>query len=118
MDYLHVARNCVGRKTEKECLANGENIKIGKFPFLASGRSHAMGETEGFVKVIADNETDMIKGVHIIGANASELISEAVVAMEFGSSAEDLGRIIHGHPTLSESVHEAALAAYEKPIHF
>ena len=65
-----------------------------------------MGETEGFVKVIADNETDMIKGVHIIGANASELISEAVVAMEFGSSAEDLGRIIHGHPTLSESVHE------------
>ena len=77
-----------------------------------------MGETEGFVKVIADSETDMIKGVHIIGANASELISEAVVAMEFGSSAEDLGRIVHGHPTLSESVHEAALAAYEKPIHF
>ena len=105
-------------KTEKECLANGEKIKIGKFPFLASGRSHAMGETEGFVKVIADSETDMIKGVHIIGANASELISEAVVAMEFGSSAEDLGRIVHGHPTLSESVHEAALAAYEKPIHF
>ena len=105
-------------KTEKECLADGEKIKSGKFPFLASGRSHAMGETEGFVKVIADSETDMIRGVHIIGANASELISEAVVAMEFGSSAEDLGRIIHGHPTLSESVHEAALAAYQKPIHF
>ena len=105
-------------KTEKECLANGEKIKSGKFPFLASGRSHAMGETEGFVKVITDSETDMIRGVHIIGANASELISEAVVAMEFGSSAEDLGRIIHGHPTLSESVHEAALAAYQKPIHF
>ena len=77
-----------------------------------------MGETEGFVKVVTNAETDMIMGVHIIGANASELISEAVVAMEFGSSAEDLARIVHGHPTLSESVHEAALAAYQKPIHY
>ena len=105
-------------KTEQECILEGQKVKSGKFPFIASGRSHAMGETEGFVKVVTNAETDMIMGVHIIGANASELISEAVVAMEFGSSAEDLARIIHGHPTLSESVHEAALAAYQKPIHY
>ena len=77
-----------------------------------------MGETEGFVKVIADSETDMIKGVHIIGANASELISEAVVAMEFGSSAEDLGRIVHGHPTYQNQYTRSCFSAYEKPIHF
>ena len=77
-----------------------------------------MGDNQGFVKVIADANTDSILGVHIIGANASELIAEAVLAMEFGASAEDLARTIHGHPTLSESLHEAALAVDARAIHF
>ena len=77
-----------------------------------------MGDTTGFVKILADAESDRILGMHIIGANASELISEGVVAMEFGASSEDLARICHAHPTLSEVVHEAALACDKRPLHF
>jgi len=105
-------------KTEQEINQAGIPAKSGTFPFRASGRSHARGELEGIVKVIANKKTDRIEGVHICGANASELISEAVTAMEFGASSEDVAKIIHGHPTLSESLHEAAMAVSGKAIHF
>jgi len=105
-------------KNEQQLTQESRTFKSGVFPFLASGRAHAMGDNQGFVKVIADANTDSILGVHIIGANASELIAEAVLAMEFGASAEDLARTIHGHPTLSESLHEAALAVDSRAIHF
>jgi len=105
-------------KNEKELKDANQKIRVGTFPFLASGRAHAMGSTQGFVKVIADQSTDAVLGVHIIGPNASELISEAVLAMEFGASSEDIARTIHGHPTLSEAFHEAALAVESRTIHY
>ena len=105
-------------KTEQQLKAEGVAYKVGKIPFLANGRALGMGEPTGFVKMIADAATDRILGVHIIGANASELISEAVVAMEFAGCSEDLARICHAHPTLSEVVHEAALACDKRPLHF
>jgi len=92
--------------------------RVGKIPFMANGRALGSGDPTGFVKMLADANTDRILGVHIIGANASELISEAVVAMEFGAASEDLARICHAHPTLSEVVHEAALAVDKRPLHF
>ena len=95
-------------KTQKECKDAGIEVKIGKFPFAANGRAKCAGETTGFVKVIADAKTDEMLGVHMLGANASELIGEAVVAMEFKASAEDLARSVHAHPTLSEAIKEAA----------
>ena len=98
----------VGR-TEQDLKADGVPYKVGKFPFVASGRAQAIGDTAGFVKMIAHETTDRILGVHIIGPYASELISEAVVAMEFGATAEDIARIVHAHPSLSEAMHEAAL---------
>jgi dihydrolipoamide dehydrogenase len=107
----------VGR-TEQQLKAEGVAFKTGKIPFAANGRALGMGEPTGFVKMLACADTDRILGVHIIGANASELISEAVVAMEFGAAAEDLARICHAHPTLSEVVHEAALACDKRPLHF
>jgi dihydrolipoamide dehydrogenase len=85
---------------------------------MANGRALGMGDSTGFVKMLADAASDRILGVHIIGANASELISEAVVAMEFAGCSEDLARICHAHPTLSEVVHEAALACDKRPLHF
>ena len=103
--------------TEKEVVAAGGECKTGKFPFAATGRAKAMEETSGFVKVVADARSDQILGVHIIGPHASELITEAVVAMEFHASAEDLARTIHAHPTLSEAVHEAALSVDSRGIH-
>ena len=105
-------------QTEQQLKADGKSYKVGKIPFMANGRALGMGDTTGFVKMLADAETDRILGVHIIGANASELISEAVVAMEFGAASEDLARICHAHPTLSEVVHEAALACDKRPLHF
>ncbi len=98
--------------------AKGIAFRAGKIPFAANGRALGMGEPTGFVKMLACAETDRILGVHIIGANASELISEGVVAMEFGAASEDLARICHAHPTLSEVVHEAALACDKRPLHF
>ncbi|MBL8846524.1 MAG: dihydrolipoyl dehydrogenase [Hyphomicrobium zavarzinii] len=104
-------------KTEEELKAKGVDYTVGKFPFLANGRAKVNRTTDGFVKVLADAATDRILGVHIIGANASELIAEAAVIMEFGGSAEDLARTCHAHPTLSEAVKEAALAVAKRAIH-
>ncbi len=104
-------------KTEAELKAAGIPYKTGSFPFAAVGRAVAMNETAGQVKVIAHAETDRILGVHMVGPGVSELIAEAVVAMEFHGSAEDLARIVHAHPTLSEAVHEAALSVDKRAIH-
>ncbi|MEQ8661267.1 MAG: dihydrolipoyl dehydrogenase, partial [Gammaproteobacteria bacterium] len=104
--------------TEQALAAEGRKVNSGSFPFLASGRARAMGDTDGFVKIIADAATDAVLGVHVIGPNASELIAEAVLAMEFGASAEDIARTCHAHPTLAESMHEAALASDRRAIHF
>ena len=107
----------VGR-TEQQLKADGVAYKAGSFPFLANGRARALGDTSGMVKVIADAKTDEILGVHIVGPMASELISEAVVAMEFRASAEDIARICHAHPTLSEATKEAALAVDKRALNF
>jgi len=103
-------------KTEAQAKEAGIDSKVGVFPFAASGRAKAMESVAGFVKLIADRATDEILGVHIIGPMAGELIAEAVLAMEFRGSAEDLQRTIHAHPTLAEAVHEAALAADKRAI--
>ena len=105
-------------ETEQALQSSGREIRSGSFPFMASGRARAMGDVDGFVKIIADANTDAVLGVHIVGASASELIAEAVLAMEFGASAEDIARTVHGHPTLAESMHEAALATDKRAIHF
>lgn len=105
-------------KTEQQLKAEGVAYKVGKIPFLANGRALGMGEPSGFVKMLADAKTDRILGVHIIGANASELISEGVLSLEFSAASEDLARICHAHPTLSEAVHEAALACDKRALHF
>ena len=104
-------------KSEQELKDAGVEYRTGSFPFIASGRARAMAETRGMVKCLADMQTDRILGVHIIGPNASELIAEAVIAMAFDSSAEDMARTIHAHPTLAEAMHEAALAVDDRPIH-
>ncbi|MFM2121417.1 MAG: dihydrolipoyl dehydrogenase [Pseudomonadota bacterium] len=107
----------VGR-TEQQLKADGVAYKAGQFPFLANGRARALGDTTGFVKFLADAKTDEILGVHIVGPFASELISEAVVAMEFKASAEDIARICHAHPSLSEATKEAALAVDKRTLNF
>jgi dihydrolipoamide dehydrogenase len=105
-------------KTEEQLKEAGVEYRVGKFPFAASGRAKAMDETEGIVKVLSDAKTDRLLGVHIFGPRASEMIAEAVTAMEFVGSAEDIARIVHAHPTLSEALGEAARAAYfGKSIH-
>jgi dihydrolipoamide dehydrogenase len=104
-------------KSEEELKAAGIAYNVGKFPFSANGRAKVNRTTDGFVKILADAETDRILGVHIIGALASEMIAEAAVIMEFGGSAEDLARTCHAHPTLTEAVKEAALAVAKRPIH-
>ncbi len=105
----------VGR-TEQYLKEAGVPYVAGRFPFIASGRARALGETAGFVKMLAHAETDRILGVHAIGPYASELIAEAVVAMEFNASAEDIARIVHAHPTLSEAMHEAALGVHKRTL--
>ncbi len=107
----------VGR-TEQQLKADGVKYKAGSFPFMANGRARALGDTTGFVKFLADAATDEILGVHIVGPLASELISEAVVAMEFKASAEDIARICHAHPSLSEATKEAALAVDKRTLNF
>ena len=102
---------------EHEVKADGRAYKVGKFPFTANGRARTMAETLGFVKFIADATTDEILGCHIVGANASDLLSEVVLAMEYRGSSEDIGITVHSHPTLSEAVKEAALAVLGRPIH-
>ncbi len=96
--------------TEEQVKASGKPYRVGQFPFVANGRAKAMGSTDGFVKIIADEKTDRVLGVHIVGPRASDVLAEAVVAMEFGASSEDIARSFHGHPTLSEVMREAALA--------
>ncbi|MDQ3261296.1 MAG: dihydrolipoyl dehydrogenase [Pseudomonadota bacterium] len=104
-------------QSEQQLKAAGIGYRAGSFPFSANGRAKGLGETSGFVKMIADAGSDRILGVHIIGPFASELISEAVVAMEFGASSEDIALIIHAHPSLSEVFHEAALAVDNRSMH-
>jgi dihydrolipoamide dehydrogenase len=104
-------------KTEAEVKASGKPYKVGTFPFAANGRAQALQQGAGMVKLIADEKYDEILGVHIIGPVAGELLAEAVLAMEFSASAEDLQRTVHAHPTLSEALHEAALAADKRAIH-
>jgi dihydrolipoamide dehydrogenase len=113
--YTHPEIAWVGL-TEEQVKASGRAYKIGQFPFAASGRARAMEATAGFVKLIAAQDDDEILGVHIIGPMAGELIAEAVLAMEYSASSEDLQRTIHAHPTLSEALHEAALAADKRAI--
>jgi dihydrolipoamide dehydrogenase len=104
-------------KGEEDLKAAGIAYKVGKFPFTANARAKVNRTSDGFVKVLADAATDRILGVHIVGANAGELIGEATVIMEFGGSAEDLARTCHAHPTMSEAIKEAALAVDKRPIH-
>jgi dihydrolipoyl dehydrogenase len=106
----------VGR-SEEQLKEAGVAYKTGKFPFSANARARATGQTDGFVKVLADAATDRLLGVHIIGAEAGTMIGEAALAMEFGASSEDLARTCHAHPTLEEAIKEAALAAHGSPIH-
>ncbi|CAJ0807512.1 Dihydrolipoyl dehydrogenase [Ralstonia wenshanensis] len=103
-------------KTEQQLKAEGRETKAGQFPFMANGRALGMGASDGFVKVIADAKTDEILGVHIVAANASDLVAEAVVAMEFKAAAEDIGRICHPHPSMSEVMREAALAVDKRQL--
>ena len=105
-------------KNEKELKDMGVSYKVGQFPMRALGRSRASSDLDGFVKILADSDSDEILGIHMIGARCADLISEAVVAMEYKASAEDIARISHAHPTFSEAMKEAALAATEnRPIH-
>ncbi len=103
--------------TEEQVKASGKDYRVGRFPFTANPRARCMDETEGMVKMIADAQTDRVLGVHILGPRASELIAECVTVMEFAGSAEDIARICHAHPTLSEAVREAALAVGRRAIH-
>ena len=105
-------------QTEQQLKASGRAYKAGTFPFMANGRARALGDTTGLAKVIADAKTDEVLGVHIVGPMASELIAEAVMAMEFKASSEDIGRICHAHPTLSEATKEAALAVEKRALNF
>jgi len=105
-------------ETEQQLKASGRAYKAGTFPFLANGRARALGDTTGMVKILADATTDEILGVHMVGPQVSELISEAVVAMEFKASAEDIARICHAHPSLSEATKEAALAVDKRTLNF
>jgi dihydrolipoamide dehydrogenase len=114
--YTHPEIAAVGL-TEEEARAAGRPVRIGKFPFSANARARAMRETDGFVKIIADAATDRVLGVHMLGPFTGELIAEAAVLMGFGGSSEDLARICHAHPTLSEAVKEAALAVDARAIH-
>jgi dihydrolipoamide dehydrogenase len=115
--YTHPEIAWVGR-TEQQLKADGRAYRAGSFPFLANGRARALGDTTGFVKILADAQSDEILGVHIIGPQASELIAEAVVAMSFRASSEDIARICHAHPSLSEATKEAALAVDKRALNF
>ncbi|KDO24435.1 dihydrolipoyl dehydrogenase [Saprolegnia parasitica CBS 223.65] len=105
-------------KTEEELKAANVAYNVGKFPMMANSRARTVGETDGFVKILAAKDDDKILGIHIIASNAGEMISEGVLGLEYGASAEDIGRTCHAHPTLSEAFKEACNAAYDKPINF
>ncbi|XP_020599695.1 dihydrolipoyl dehydrogenase 1, mitochondrial-like, partial [Phalaenopsis equestris] len=114
--YTHPEVAYVG-KTEEQVKAAGADYRVGKFPFMANSRAKAIDDAEGIVKIIAEKETDKILGVHIMAPNAGELIHEAVLALQYGASSEDIARTCHAHPTMSEAVKEAAMATYDKAIH-
>ncbi len=114
--YTHPEVATVG-KTEEELKSAGVDYRAGKFPFTANGRARAMNATDGFVKFLADAKTDEVLGCHIVGAGAGEMIHEVCVLMEFRGASEDLARICHAHPTMSEAVREAALSVHKRPIH-
>ena len=105
-------------KTEEQLKNDNKPYKVGKFPFLANSRAKVNNETDGFVKILADSQTDKILGVHIIGPHCGDMIAEMALAMEFGASAEDIARTCHAHPTHTEAIKEAALAVDKRPIHF
>ena len=105
-------------KTEEQLKENNIRYKVGKFPFLANSRAKVNNETEGFVKILADSNSDRVLGVHIIGPHSGDMIAEMALAMEFGASAEDIARTCHAHPTHTEAIKEAALAVDKRPIHF
>jgi dihydrolipoamide dehydrogenase len=105
-------------KTEEDLKESGVAYNSGVFPFSANSRARCVGQSDGFVKVLSDKTTDRILGAHIIGPNAGEMIAEAVIALEYGASSEDLARTCHAHPTMSEAFKEACMATYDKPIHF
>ena len=105
-------------KTEEQLKSENQSYKVGKFPFLANSRAKVNNETDGFVKILADNKTDKVLGVHIIGPHCGDMIAEMALAMEFGASAEDIARTCHAHPTHTEAIKEAALAVDKRPIHF
>jgi dihydrolipoamide dehydrogenase len=115
--YTHPEVATVGL-SEDDCKAKGLKYRVGKFPFMANSRARCNDDLDGLVKVIVDTETDRLLGAHIIGGAAGEMIAEAVVGLEYGASAEDIGRTTHAHPTLSEAFKEACLAAYSLPINF
>lgn len=115
--YSHPEVAWVGQ-TEEQLKEAGITYKVGKFPFIANSRAKTNMETEGFVKFLADAETQRVLGVHIVGPNAGEMIAEAGLALEYGASTEDIARTCHAHPTLSEAFKEAALATFDKPINF
>merc|ERR1711924_409344 len=115
--YTHPELATVGRTEEQLKEANIE-YKVGSFPFSANSRARAVGDSEGMVKVLTDAASDKILGVHIIGPNAGEMIAEGVLGMEYGASSEDVARTCHAHPTLSEAMKEACMAASSQPIHF
>ncbi|KAG0008621.1 dihydrolipoamide dehydrogenase precursor [Entomortierella chlamydospora] len=105
-------------KSEDDVKKSGVAYRVGTFPFAANSRARTNADSEGMVKIISDKETDRVLGIHIMGPNAGEMIAEGVLAMEYGASSEDIARTCHAHPTLSEAFKEAAMATYDKPIHF
>jgi len=115
--YTHPEVAWVG-KTEEELKAANIKYRVGKFPLKANSRARTNEDSEGLVKFLSDANTDKILGVHIIGSMAGELIAETVLAIEYGASSEDVARTCHAHPTMSEAIKEAAMAVYDKPIHF
>ena len=115
--YTHPEVASVG-KTEEQVKEMGIEYAVGKFPFMANSRARTNDDAEGLVKFISDKKTDKILGAHIMGPNAGEMIAECVLAIEYGAATEDIARTCHGHPTLSEAIKEAAMATYDKPIHF
>ncbi|XWS08451.1 hypothetical protein CRYUN_Cryun40dG0003600 [Craigia yunnanensis] len=114
--YTHPEVASVG-KTEEQVKALGVDYRVGKFPFMANSRAKAIDDAEGIVKILAEKESDKILGVHIMAPNAGELIHEAVLAINYDASSEDIARVCHAHPTMSEALKEAAMATYDKPIH-
>ena len=115
--YTHPEVAWVGQN-EAELKKDGIKYNVGSFPFTANSRAKTNLETDGLVKFLSDKETDRILGVHIIGANAGEMIAEATLAIEYGASSEDVARTCHAHPTLAEAFKEGAMSAYSQPIHF